>query len=294
MMMIQWYEPFTITEWLKRLFSLLNMAIVLLTFIFVFTEFKYNWCEKSIGSYLALTNSTRPETGTIWQTGDKASKASTHLKKIVDKQRSTTQHARKSTSFQELASGINLGEWINLDKDQFKKMYLKLPDYAADRLIPSVKLIYLLNSTELDRIFVEGQGNQRLKIFFLNGDNLVLEKIELSNDLFETPEMGTRFVMGASLDDFEEFKDRIYPADRFFKALIDLSFDKINDLIEDPDILLEKNGEIVRAGIWNETKAGYIKLGFEYKDGLKTNVLLVNGKEWAVWELVINLKGSSQ
>jgi hypothetical protein len=291
--MIQWYEPLTLTEWFKRVFSVLNLVVLGITFVFVFSEFKYNWCERSMGAYLALTNNNRPEKGTIWETGDKASKANTHLKEIIDKQRNTKQHAQKSSSFIELASGVNSGEWINLDKEQFKKMYLELPDYAADRLIPSVKLLFLLNNPKLDRIFIEGQGDRNLKIFFLNSDNLVLEKIELNKEIFETPEMGTQFVLGASLDDFKEFKNRIYPADLFFKAMMDLSFDKINDLIEDPDILLEKKGKIIRAGIWNETKSGYIKLGFEYKDDLKTNVLLINGREWAVWELVINLKGSN-
>ncbi|MCP3900449.1 MAG: hypothetical protein GY707_12125, partial [Desulfobacteraceae bacterium] len=202
MMMIQWYEPLTLTEWFKRVFSFLNLAIFVITLGFVFSEFRYNWCEKSIGSYLALTNNTRPETGSIWETGDKTSKANSHLKEIIDKQRTTKQHAIKSSSFMELASGVLTGEWINLDKEQFKKMYLKLPDYAANRLIPSVKLLFLLNNPELDRIFIEGQGDKQLKIFFLNSDNLVLENIELNQEIFEAPEMGTKFVLGASLDDF--------------------------------------------------------------------------------------------
>ncbi len=292
-MISQWYEPLTLIEWFKRIFSVLNLIVVAATFIFVFSEFRYNWGEKLLGSYLASTNHSRPETGTIWETGDKTSKANTRLKEIIDKQRSTKQHALKSSSFTELGAGILPGEWINLDKERFKKMYLELPDYAAERLISSVKILFLLNDPKLDRIFVEGDGDGNLIIFFLNSDNLVLKKVKFNKEILETPEMGTQFVLGASLDDFEEFKNRIYPADQFFKAMVDLSFDKINDLIEKPDILLEKKGKIIRAGIWNETKAGYIKLGFEFKNDLKTNVLLVNGREWAVWELVINLKGSN-
>jgi hypothetical protein len=293
MMMIQWYEPLTVTEWFKRAFSLLNLIIFAVTVAFVFSEFKYNWCESALGSYLASTNNSRPEKGTIWETGDKTSKANDHLKEIIDQQRNTNQHALKSSSFMELASGVKPGEWINLDKEQFKGMYLKLPDYAANRLISSVKLLFLLNNPKLDRIFIEGHGDKSLKIFFLNADNLVLENIELNQEILETPEMGTKFVLGASLDDFEQFNDRIYPADQFFKAMMNLSFEKINDLIEDPDMLLEKKGKIIRIGIWNETKSGYIKLGFEYKDNEKTNVLILNGREWSVWELVINLKGSN-
>ena len=292
-MITQWYEPSTLTEWFKRAFSILNLIVILITFGFVFSEFRYNWCENLMGIYLVSTNDSRPEKGTIWETGDKTSKANTHLKEIIDKQQSTKQQALNSSSFLELASGVNPGEWINLDKEHFKKLYIKLPDYTADKLIPSAKLLFLLNNPKLDRIFIEGQEDKSLKIFFLNSDNLVLENIELNKQMFETPEVGTQFILGSSLDDFEEFNNRIYPADQFFKAMMDLSFDKINDLIDDPDILLEKNGRIIRAGIWNETEAGYIKLGFEYKHKSQTNVLLVNGREWVVWELIINLKGSN-
>lgn len=247
-----------------------------------------------MGVYLASTNNSRPEKGTIWETGDKTSKANTHLKEIIDKQQITNRNALKASSFLELTSGVNPGEWVNLDREHFKKLYIKLPDYTADKLIPSAKLLFLLNNPDLDRIFIEGQEDKSLKIFFLNANNLVLKQIDLNKEMFETPEIGTQFVMGTSLDDFEGFKDRIYPADQFFKAMTDLSFDKINDLVEDPDILLEKSGRIIRAGIWNETKAGYIKIGFEYKYKSQTNVLLVNGREWVVWELIINLKGSNQ
>ena len=148
----------------------------------------------------------------------------------------------------------------------------------------------------IDNLELSNEAKERL-LTILNATNTTfswgLEDVEVVILMFETPEEETQFIMATSLDDFSEFKDRIYPADQFFKAMTDLSFDKINDLIDDPDILLEKNGRIVRAGIWNETKAGYIKLGFEYKHQSQTNVLLVNGREWVVWELIINLKGSN-
>lgn len=292
--MIQWYEPLTLTEWFKRVFSILSLTIIMITSLFVLTEFKYNWCERLIGSYLNSINHTRPEKGTIWRAGDKTSKANTHLKKIIDEKRNSKQQVEKSSSFLELAAGVKQGEWINLDKEHFKKLYRELPDFAANKLISSAKLLYYLNTSKLDRIFIEGQEDKNLKIFFLNSDNLVLEEIELNKDIVETPETGIQYIMGASLDDFEEFENRIFSADKFFQAMMALSFEKINDLVENPDILLSKKGKITRAGIWNETQAGYIKLGFEYKDQSQTNVLIINGREWAVWELVILLKGSNQ
>ena len=293
MMIIQWYEPLTMTAWFKRIFSILNLIVVICTSVFIFSEFKYNWCEHLLGVYLVSINDTRPEKGTIWETGDKTSKANSHLKKIIDKQQVTKQNALNSSSLMELASGITPGGWINLDIDRFKQLYMKLPKYTADRLIPSAKLLFLLNDPNLDRIFIEGQEDKSLKIFFLNSDNLVLDQIKLNKQMFEAPESSTQFIMKSSLDDFVQFKDRIYSAKQFFKAMTDLSFDKVKDLIENPDILLEKNGRIVRVGICNETKDGYIQLGFEYKDKAQTNVLLINGREWVVWELVIGLKGSN-
>jgi len=44
-------------------------------------------------------------------------------------------------------------------------------------------------------------------------------------------------------------------------------------------------GHIVRVGISDEAVSGFIELGFEIEDGTGRKVILLKGREWAVWEL---------
>ncbi len=68
--MIQhWYEPLSVTEWFKRVFSILNIAVFVVTAVFIFSEFRFDWFEHVVGSYLSSTNEIRPEKGIIWETG---------------------------------------------------------------------------------------------------------------------------------------------------------------------------------------------------------------------------------
>ncbi|MFO7754089.1 MAG: hypothetical protein R6V41_13300 [Desulfobacteraceae bacterium] len=266
----------------------MNLSIIVVTCIFAATEFRYNWCEKLIGSFLATTNRSRPETGAIWETGEMASNAKNNLKEIVSKQNAARQHVQKSTSFMEIARGLMPGEWINIEKEHFKKLYVELSDPLAEKLLNPVKMLWLLNGPDLDRIFIEGE-QKGIRIYFLDADNKVLKRIGLDMKLLERFERKSLSREG-SLEDFKGFKDRIYEAAPFFRAVLELPQDMIGDLISNPSILLKEKGRIVRAGIWNEAKEGYIRLGFEFVQDSGHKVVFVKGREWAVWQLSINLK----
>lgn len=266
----------------------MNLSVLVITCIFVATEFRYNWCEHLLGRYLATTNRKRPETGAIWKTGEMASNAKNYLKDIVSKQNATRQHVQKSTSFMEIAQGLMPGEWINIDKEHFKKLYLELSDPLAEKILNPVEMVWLLNGPDLDRIFIEGE-QKGIRIYFLDASNKVLNRIPLDMKLLERFERKSLSVE-ASLEEFSGFKGRIYRASSFFRAVLDLPPDMMGDLIGNPSILLKEKGRIVRAGIWNEAKEGYIRLGFEFVHESVHKVVFVKGREWAVWQLSINLK----
>ena len=56
---------------------------------FVFSEFRFDWFEKLVGTYLAGTNASRPETGPIWETGKQASNAQQYLNTIISQKEET-------------------------------------------------------------------------------------------------------------------------------------------------------------------------------------------------------------
>jgi len=288
----QWYEPLDVTEWLKRAFSLLNLSMVLITAVFIFSEFRFDWVEKMVGTYLVSTNEQRPRTGPIWETGQQTSNAHQYLNKIIDEKNKMQKTAHGAASFGDLAKGILPGQWVTLEKAEFKALYLAVPRQAAARIIQPARLVWLLNNDSLDRIFCEGRDTG-INIYFIDTQNRVIQKIVLETEELESLSKGIRPAEGR-LSDMPGFSGRIYLAPLFFEGLFKLPPEILPDLISDPEILLRQNGRITRVGIWNESENGYIRLGFEVEDKGEFRVFFINAREWAVWQLSLNLKGESQ
>ena len=285
---LQWYEPFSLTEWLKRLFSFLNITVLLVTALMVFSEFRFDWVEKMIGDYLISTNTLRPETGLIWEAGRQASNAHEYLDTIASQKENTQESVYQVSSFSELASTIAPGDWIPIDASIFKQLYLSLDRGAAEKLIEPAVLVWLLNSGVLERIFCEGVEGGGLGIYFVDTQNRVIKKIVASGVDIQGLETGFRPEEGR-LEDIPGFEGRIYPVDVFFNALLTLPEDMLPDLVSHPDLLLKQEYQISRVGISNEAANGYIRLGFEVDGENGKQVIFMNSREWAIWQLSLNL-----
>ncbi|MBF0259394.1 MAG: hypothetical protein HQK62_11245, partial [Desulfamplus sp.] len=227
-----WYEPTKTGEWLRRIISFSNLLILCIATVLVISELRFDWCELMIGRYLASLNSSRPETGAVWKAGEQSSRAHTFLKNIIQERQNAARYAQEATSFAELASGILPGQWANIDKDHFKRLYLAIPPAAASELIPPADLIWLFGRGTLTRIFCEGKP-YGLEIFFLNSENRVLRQITMNKTKMEKVEKNEATFKG-TLEQIPEFKGRIYPAELFFKVLLELPQDIIPDLITTP------------------------------------------------------------
>jgi hypothetical protein len=288
-MIRQWYEPLYSFEWLKRTFSFLNITVFIIATIFLFVEFRFDWFENLVGNYLSATNEFRPETGAVWETGKQTTNAHEYLNKIIDKKEDARRNVNQADSFIDLASSLLPGEWVTLEKQQFKTLYLGLEKSAALKMIEPSQLVWLINGSSLDRIYCEGilEG---IKIYFIDSENRVIKQIDLKKEDILEIENGKKPVPG-HLADIEGFWDRIYPAQIFFDALFKLPPDIIPDLMVNPEKLLKLDGKISHIGIWNEAKNGYIKLGFEIQGPDGGQVVFIKGREWAVWQLSLNLKG---
>ncbi len=288
-MIRRWYEPSNFSEWLKRTLSFLNITVFVISTMFFISELRFDWFENLVGSYLVSTNDSRPKTGVIWETGKHTSNAHEYLNTIINKKEDAQQSVYEASSFSNLVSDILPGEWVTLDKSHFKSLYLTLEKSMAAKLINPAQLIWLLKGSSLDRIFCEGITGG-VKIYFIDSENRVIKQMTLENkDIAETE--NSEQALPGQLDDMEGFAGRIYPARQFFDAVFKLPSDILPDLIANPEILLVQKGKLVRIGIWNVTQNGYIKLGFEFKTESENQVLFINGREWAVWQLSIHLKG---
>jgi len=288
-MIQQWYEPFSFSEVLRRTFSFLNIAVFIITAIVIFSELRFDWFENLVGSYLVSTNESRPETGAVWDTGKQTASAHEYLNEIISKKEDTRQSVHQAKTFLDLASGILPGQWVTLEKEQFKRLYLTLEKPIALKIIEPAQLVWLLNGGSLDRIFCEGITGG-IKLYFIDSENRVVKQIDLEKEDILEIENGGKPVPG-ELADMEGFLGRIYPARVFFDALFKLPVDIIPDLMMDPKPLLKQDGKIINVGIWNEAISGYIRLGFEFEEKKSKQVIFIKGREWAVWQLSLNLKG---
>ena len=287
-----WYEPLTFFEWLKRIFSFLNIALFMLTAVFVFSEFRFDWFEKLAGSYLVSTNALRPEIGAVWETGKQTTNAHEYLNTIASKKEDIRQNVNKAGSFSELVSSLLPGEWVTLEKQQFKSLYLSLEKSSSLKIIDPASLVWLLNGSNLDRIFCEGVKDG-IKIFFIDPENRVIKEIELQKEEIVEIENADKPITGI-LTDMPGFQGRIYPAQIFFDALLKLPSEIIPDLMVTSEDLLRQEGKLIRVGIFNEAVNGYIKLGFEFEAPGGDQVVFLKGREWAVWQLSLNLKGEGK
>ncbi len=291
-MIRHWYDPVNFSEWLKRAFSIVNIAVFVVTAFLVFSEFRFDWLEKAVGSYLAATNESRPETGTIWETGKQMSNAQQYLNKIISEQQDVRQNIAQADSLSGLVSRLLPGQWVTLEKQQFKDIYLGLENTAASEIIDPAELVWLLNGRDLERIFCEGVIDG-IKFYFIDSQNRVIRQLDLKKEQILKIEKSEKAVAG-SLSDMEEFTGRIYSARDFFQAVFTLPKDSIPDLMQNPEALLRADGRMTRVGIWNEARNGYIILGFEFKQGSETEIIFLKGREWAVWQLSLNLKGQEE
>lgn len=292
MIMTHWYEPTTFSAWLGKTLSMFNLALFFLVVAVVFSEFRFDFGEQLLGRYLASTNALRPETGIIWTTGNQTERASTHLDTIVTEQQDQARLAREATSFSELAQVVLPGQWTGLDKERFKELYLDLPEDAAATLITPVELVWLFGTPGLTRIFCKGK-TQGLEIYFLGSNNRVIRQLDLDHRFLVSLEKDESF-FSEKLENIPGFAGRIYPADAFFNAILSLPTEVLPDLITTPGPLLREQGTIVRAGIWNEAKSGYIRLGFEFQENGGTKIILAKAREWAVWRLSMALSQGEQ
>lgn len=285
-----WHEPVTLTEWLKRICSVLNLAILSVTCIIVVSEFRFDWCERLVGHYLSFTNEARPENGAVWDAGRQMVSALKSLDQMALARENAGRIVRTAKSFSDLAAQLGPGEWANLDKDRFRVLYLSLPLYLRRNVMDPVRLVWLLNGGATDRIFCEGRMGG-MKIFFIDTQNRVIEQVDL--DVQTLGNNGSRAVIPGTLDNEHEFFGRIYPASLFFTAVSRLPGDMRVDLILDTEDLLSEKGALDRVGVSNSAQDGFINLGFEFRHLGESRVVRVKAREWAVWQLTLVLKGES-
>lgn len=287
--MTEWAEPRDFRDWAKRVFALRSLLILMLLIAIFILELRFDWVERLAGSYLATTNSRRPESGSIWEKSRQTRTAQQTLEQIVTDRQALQREVRNAATFSQIAANVNPGKGVMLSANHFRKLYLQLAPSIAYDIISPLDLLELVSNGRWHRTYFEKSAGG-LTIYLLDASNRVLLQLELDSVLLNQLKR-SEMAMAESLDQIPIFKNRIYSADQFFNALQAFPEEVRRSIVPHPETLLEVSGQIVRVGISDETLSGFIELGFEFFDGTQHHVVLVQGYEWAVWRLRSRLEG---
>ena len=286
--MTDWAEPRDFREWAKRIFGLRSILTVILIGCILILEMRFDWMERILGAYLVTTNFERPETGSIWEKSHQTRTARQTLEQILTDRQALQREARSAETFTQIADNVSTGKGVMLSADHFRKLYLRLTPAIAQEIISPFELLELASDGRWHRTYFEKFGIG-LMIYLLDDSNHVLQQLELNSALLSFLKR-SEMALAESLDQLPIFKNRIYPADRFFNALTDFPEDVRRSMLPHPETLLGASGQIVRVGISDETLSGFIELGFEILSGTQRQIVLVRGHEWAVWRLRSHLE----
>ena len=287
--MSDWAEPRDFKEWAKRVIGLRPILMLILVSSIFILELRFDWAERILGTYLATTNSERPESGAIWEKSRQTRTAQQTLEQILTDRQSLQREARSAATFTQIAANVTSDNGVMLSADHFRQLYLRLPPSIAYEVISPFDLLKVVSDGRWHRTYFEKSG-AGLMIYLLDANNRVLQQLELGAVLLSQLKRG-EMALAESLDELAIFESRIYPADRFFNALEAFPEDVRRSMVPQPETLLEMPGRIMRVGISDETQSGFIELGFEFHNGTERRVVLVQGHEWAVWRLRSNLEG---
>jgi hypothetical protein len=284
---MDWSEPQSFMEWLKRVFSLRPIMMALVIYCILISELRFDWMEQVLGNFLVTTNSRRPESGAIWEVSRKTATAKKALERILIDRQTSQREARDATSFTQMSSGITINSGAMLSSDHFRDLYLRLPRTLAREIIPPVRLLQLYSTGDWDRTYIT-KSLDGLDIYLLDKGNSVLQEVKIPSSMLYRIER-EEMTLDGPLENHLKLKDRVYTVESFFKALGILPEEIQQNIIPDPDWVLNLPGRLLRVGISDEAISGFVEIGFEYevRNGLK--IKLMQAREWAVWRLHLYL-----
>jgi hypothetical protein len=280
---MDWCEPRDLTDWLKRSFSMRPLTFVLVLILLLVLEFRFDWMEKALGSYLATTNPKRPETGLIWETAHNTQQAQNSLDEITVDRETVQRNARNASDLSDIASLITDGQSVMISPDHFRALYMKMAPSIASQILSPIELLRLLGESRWERTYIRKFG-ERLNIYLIDQDNRVLREIVVPDSTLVQIER-RQTVFEGSLEEWGAKPGDIVPAERFFSALESLPDDVRVDILAQPERILGESGRPVRVGFSSQLQTIWVDIGFELEEGSQKRVVVVTAREWATWRL---------
>ncbi len=270
------FAPNSFKASLARLLAPRSVVLLLVVVGLAATEFRFDWLESAIGTYLVTTNPMRPESGTIWEQGHQSDQARQALTQYTNQRRDVQREARQAATMGQVVAGMTDDRGAMISAARFVELYLKLPPVLSHEIVSPYTLLTRLSSGQWRRTFFE-RRDQQLAIYLLDQHSQVLHRLDVGPGLVELIRRG-EVAIQTGLHQLGEFAADIYTAEQFFAALNGLSAPVREGVIAHPEELLRISGRIVRVGIAAEANGDAVDLGFEVEEAGGTKVILTQGR----------------
>jgi len=278
-----WSEPQDLQTWIRRGVSFRGTVVLLMVLSILISEVRFSWVEILVGHYLAVTNSYRPESGSVWEQGHLKQVATQTLEQMVSQQLTAQREAREATSLAQLVEGLASSRGIMVSAAQFRRLYSQVPESVARTLFSPLLMLRISAEKSWERVYLERE-NGEVGIYLLDHSNNVLSYTTVTDQQLQSTG-GDAAVLDGPLDGQPEFAGRIYPADRFFMALDTLAPEVQRAVLAHPEAVLAAEGTPARVGFSDEVTADMIRIGIEMDSPTGRHILLTLGQEWAVWQV---------
>lgn len=288
---MDWCEPANSRDWLHRSFSLRCLTSVLIVLLLIVLEFRFDWMEKALGSYLSTTNRQRPETGLIWETAHHTQQAQDTVEEITLDRETVQSGARSALDLSAIVSLIADNQSVMISPDHFCSLYNRLPQSISSRLIPPLELLQIRGEDSWERTYLRKFGNQ-LSVYLIDRNNRVLREIVVPDSILVQIERG-QTLFGGSLEEWGALPGEIVSAEAFFSALRLLPSDAQSEILAQPERIFDAGGHPVRVGFAAQGRAVWVDIGFEIADGSQRRVVVLPAPEWTLGRLRALLQTAS-
>lgn len=270
------------------LYKYLNFfCVLLLITLLCFLEARSDFLERLIGYNLFRQNEGRKMIGRMWEFKDKNNAALGRIEEVAANLREIKSQAMDLSTFRELFALVEKEGDLAISKNQFMLLQNNLPSEISEIIFPPFLILYLFHGSHWDRTFFI-KGDMEVEVLLVDSENRVLKKAALDREQIDLIR-GMGETVERSLDEIDEFRNRIYTVGKFFSALQGMEEHSRNRIFQEPSRFLQWGSGLKRVGISEISRSGWIRIGYELENGLKKETAIFEVDEFLVYELMDRL-----
>jgi hypothetical protein len=270
------------------LYKYLNFfCVLLLITLLCFLEVRSDFMERLLGHYLFWRNDSRQMIGRMWEFKDKNTAALEQVEEVAANLKEIKSQAMDLSTFRELFALVEKEGDLAISKNQFMVLQNNLPSELSEIFFSPFLILSLFHNSQWDRTFFI-KGDMEVEVLLVNAENRVLRKTTVDREQIDLVK-GMGEAVENSLDEIDEFKNRIYTVAEFFTGLQGMEVYSRSKVFQEPSRFLQWGSRLKRVGISEIARSGWIRIGYELENGLKRETVVFELDEFLVYELMDQL-----